>query len=84
MQGTLVNLLMALGASGYTTTKAEGFGRHGASRFGLIEGGNVRIEVLGDATRAGAILAQVSARFAESRVVAFASEVEAVPAQHFE
>ena len=80
----MINLLTMVGASGYTATKAAGFGRHGSSRPGLVEAGNVRVEVLRAEEPARAMLKNVVHRFAGQQIIAFMVDAEAVPAEHFE
>lgn len=75
--------LRALGVSGYTKTKAEGWGAHGSRRFGIVDGANVRIETLVTAELAHQILHTVAANFSGQAAVAFSCDVDAVPIHHF-
>ena len=74
--------LRALGVSGYTRSKADGWGAHGTRRSGFLDGANVRIDTLVDAGLAQAILRTIAIEFA-GQVVAFAVEAEALPSSHF-
>jgi hypothetical protein len=75
--------LRALGVSGYTKTKADGWGVHGSRQFGIVDGANVRFETLVAAELAHKILQTVAANFAGQAVVAFSCAVDAVPSNHF-
>jgi hypothetical protein len=75
--------LRALGVSGYTRSKADGWGRHGTREYGIIDSANVRIDSLVSSELALRILHAVVANFANQAVVAFAQDVEAVPSGHF-
>jgi hypothetical protein len=83
METAMLSLLSGGDASGYTLTSASGFGRHGLRRPGLIDSGNVRVEVLLAAAEARALLEKVVLRFAGQQVIAFMVDAEAVPAEHF-
>lgn len=83
LEPNLLNLLACLGVPGYTLTRAVGQGQHGESRFGLVDAGNIRIEVLVDGERARQLLAAAVERSAGAGVIAFMADVEAVPADHF-
>ena len=75
--------LRALGVSGYTKTKADGWGLHGSRQFGIVDGANVRIDILVGAELAQKILRVMVANFADQAMVAFSHDVEAVPIHHF-
>ena len=75
--------LRVLGASGYTKSKADGWGIHGARQFGLVDSSNVRFEVLASAAVAKSILQSVARKFDDEAMVAFAQDVQAVPRHHF-
>lgn len=79
----ILERLRALDVSGYTKTKADGWGLHGSHRFGLVDSGNVRIEVLVREELAKAILQDIAVSFAEKPIVAYSCDVDAVPASHF-
>jgi hypothetical protein len=83
-ESAIIELLRSAHGSGYTVTKAAGFGLHGASRPGLIDAGNVRVEVLLAADAARRLLASVVAQMAKRHVIAFMVDAEAVPLEHFE
>ena len=80
----LLNDLRDIGVSGYTTSKVDGFGKHGTREFGLNDEPNVRIDTLVSAEIARTILGRMNARSAVDGLVAFAWEVEAVPRRHFQ
>ncbi|HKO52673.1 MAG TPA: hypothetical protein VJV79_33430 [Polyangiaceae bacterium] len=74
--------LRTLGVSGYTRSKADGWGAHGSRRSGFLDGANVRIDTLVSAELAHRILRSMPIDFA-GQVVAFAVDAEAVPSSHF-
>ena len=80
----LLNDLRDIGVTGYTTSKVDGFGKHGTREFGLNDEPNVRIDTLVSAEIARTILGRMNARSAVDGLVAFAWEVEAVPRRHFQ
>ena len=75
--------LRALGVSGYTKTKADGWGMHGSRQFGIVDGANVRFETLVGAELGQKILHTVAANFSGQAAVAFSCDVDAVPSHHF-
>ena len=75
--------LRALGVSGYTKTKADGWGVHGSRQFGIVDGANVRFETLVNAELGQKILKTIAANFSGQAVVAFTCDVDAVPSHHF-
>ena len=74
--------LRALGATGYTKAKADGWGVHGSREYGLVDSANIRFDVLADAEIARKILHGVPHKFAADAIVAFAHDVEAAPRRH--
>jgi len=78
----IVDQLRALGVSGYTRTKVDGWGAHGTRKYGFIDGANVRIDTLVDVELAQTILRSVVASF-PGQAVAFSVDAEAVPSSHF-
>jgi len=78
----IASQLRALGVSGYTRSKADGWGAHGTRRAGILDGANVRIDTLVDAALAQIILRTMAVQLA-GQVVAFAVDAEAVPNSHF-
>lgn len=74
--------LRALGVSGYTITKADGWGREGPRQSGIIDGANLRLEALVTAELANEMLHHIVARFDQDGVVAFMQDVEAIPHRH--
>jgi|GEM_PF-1721563 len=79
---SIADQLRALGVSGYTRSKADGWGAHGSRRAGFLDGANVRIDTLVEAGVARTILRTMASNFA-GQVVAFAVDAEAVPSSHF-
>ena len=80
---SLTQALETLGASAYTLVKADGHGRHGHRRYGILDGANVLIETVVTAAVAQKILEHVVARYAGRAVIAYTMDVEAVPKEHF-
>ena len=83
LEDTILAELVEIGVTGYTTVKVHGHGKHGARRLGLFDEPNIRIDTLVSAELARAILGRMDARAAESALVAFALDAEAVPRHHF-
>jgi hypothetical protein len=78
----IASQLRALGVTGYTRSKADGWGAHGTRRAGFLDGANVRIDTLVDAGVAQVILRTIATNFA-GQVVAFSVDAEAIPSSHF-
>ncbi len=75
--------ILRLGASGYTTTKAEGRGSRGV-RASEWEGRNAKIETIVTPEVAEAILNHLSERYFEHyAVIAYAHDVEVVRGDKF-
>jgi hypothetical protein len=83
VQDRLIDDLRRLGATGYTTSAANGGGLHGPRRKGMWELGNVRIETLVPREVADAILECVVRSYESLSIIAFMHDVEAVPPDHF-
>ena len=70
--------------SGYTKTKADGWGAHGSRQFGIVDGANIRFETLVTAELGQKVLQTVAANFSLAkprwRSPAY---VDAVPSHHF-
>lgn len=49
LEDTLIDEITELGAKGYTITEARGRGTHGTRAGRWTQGGNIRIEVVGNA-----------------------------------
>ena len=75
--------LRALGVSGYTKTKVDGWGTHGTREAGIIDGANVRFDTLVPAELARTLLELVDTQFKDRGVIAFAVDADAVPKSHF-
>ncbi|HWZ88202.1 MAG TPA: hypothetical protein VNW92_05110 [Polyangiaceae bacterium] len=84
LRDTIVNDLQEIGATGYSTVKVDGWGKHGTRQFGLNDEPNIRIDTLVSSDAARAILARMDARSVAHGLVAFTLDAEAVPQRHFE
>ena len=56
LEDTLIDEISDLGAKGYTITDARGRGTHGTRAGRWTQGGNIRIEVIGNAQLCGRIV----------------------------
>ncbi len=56
LEDTLIDEITDLGAKGYTITDARGRGTHGTRAGRWTQGGNIRIEVIGNAQLCGRIV----------------------------
>ena len=83
VRDTILEDLRGLGVTGYTTMTVNGWGKHGARHFGFDDEPNVRIDTLVSADVARLILERMDARSADSGIVAFSMNAEAVPRRHF-
>jgi hypothetical protein len=63
LEDTLVDEIMALGAKGYTISEARGRGTHGVRTGKWTAGGNIRIEVIGDAGLCARIVGRLQAAY---------------------
>ena len=79
----LEELVKSCGATGYTLSRPDGRGKHGASKRGLLDPGNVRIEVLLRPAAAQALLQHLTRDYAGRALTAFSHDVEAIPFEHF-
>ena len=75
--------LIQLGATGFSTSKLNGHGAHGPRKYGIIDGANIRIEVIVHAELAQEILSQLGTRYPKDALVAYSMDVEAIPPGHF-
>jgi nitrogen regulatory protein PII len=75
--------LGALGVTGYTTGRVAGRGVHGVRKRSVFDAGNVRLETLVSPATAEKILEHVTTEYADSEIVAFVHDVEAVPRSRF-
>jgi hypothetical protein len=71
------------GIGGYTRMVAGGQGTHGARKFGLVDGANVRLEILVAPKYAGQVLELLEANFRDDALIAYVQEVAAIPSKHF-
>jgi hypothetical protein len=72
-----------LGARGFTTMTVNGSGAHGARKYGILDGANVRFEIVATPALAKKVLDHVTTAFEGQAVVAYALDCEAVPGDHF-
>ncbi len=63
LEDTLINEIMAEGAKGYTISEARGRGTHGLRTGKWTAGGNIRIEVVGEADLCQRIVARLKASY---------------------
>ena len=63
LEDTLVDEIVALGAKGYTISEARGRGTHGERSGRWSAGGNIRIEVIGDAPLCARIVARLQSTY---------------------
>jgi nitrogen regulatory protein PII len=75
--------LLEFGAAGYTTVGASGRGRHGKRKRGAFDSGNIRLETIVRPALCERILEHLQKHYAESAMVAFAQDVEALPVARF-
>jgi nitrogen regulatory protein PII len=75
--------LLEFGAVGYTTVGVSGRGRHGTRTRGAFDAGNIRLETLVRRALCARILEHIENHYADSAIVAFAQDVEAVPVARF-
>jgi hypothetical protein len=84
IEGRLARGLAALGSiRGYTMTPASGRGLHGSRHPGIVDSGNIRVEILVHPSHAPKILGFLGAEFADDAVTAFVQDVDAFPGKHF-
>jgi hypothetical protein len=83
MQDRLEGELARLGVRAYTLFRTDGHGTHGRRRRGAFEVGNIRVEAVVPPPVAEAVLDYVAGEAASSALIAFAHDVDAVPAAHF-
>ena len=77
LEDTLVDEIMALGAKGYTISEARGRGTHGARSGRWSVGGNIRIEVIGDAVLCARIVERLQSTYEpDYGLLMFTSSVE--------
>lgn len=63
LEDILIGEIMALGAKGYTISEARGRGMHGVRTGKWTAGGNIRIEVIGDAELCSCIVQRLQANY---------------------
>lgn len=63
IESTIIEEILALGATGFTVSEARGLGTHGMRSGRWTAGGNVRIEVIGDEALCESIVATLQAKY---------------------
>lgn len=63
LEDILVDEMTELGAKGYTITEARGRGTHGTRAGRWTQGGNIRIEVVGNAQLCSQIVQRLQAAY---------------------
>lgn len=77
LEDTLIDEITALGARGYTITEARGRGTHGLRTGKWTAGGNIRIEVVGDAALCARIVERLQANYEQDYgLLMFTTRVE--------
>lgn len=77
LEDTLIDEITTLGAKGYTITEARGRGTHGLRSGKWTAGGNIRIEVVGDAQLCARIVERLQAGYERDySLLMFTTQVE--------
>lgn len=63
LEDTMIDEILALGAKGYTISEARGRGTHGVRTGKWSAGGNIRIEIIGDAVLCDRIVERLQANY---------------------
>ncbi len=63
LEDTIIDEIVDLGAKGYTITDARGRGTHGVRSGKWTAGGNIRIEVVGDAALCARIVERLQRQY---------------------
>lgn len=63
LEDTLIDEIKELGAKGYTVSDARGKGTHGTRSGRWTQGGNIRLEVIGDADLCARIAERLHANY---------------------
>ena len=66
LEDTMIDEIMSLGAKGYTISDARGRGTHGLRSGKWSAGGNIRIEVVGDAELCARIVTRLHDTYEEN------------------
>jgi hypothetical protein len=82
-EARIEQFLRRTGATGYTVAIVSGHGAHGGRTPGVLDAGNVRIETIVSTEIASHVLEHVVQFYGDLDVIAFAADVDAVPAGHF-
>jgi hypothetical protein len=75
--------LWGLGVREMSVGKVDAIAGHGHRRASFLDSGNLRIEMLVDATIASKILERIVKSYDGQDITAYAADVEAVPKAHF-
>jgi nitrogen regulatory protein PII len=76
LEDTLIEEIMAMGAKGYTVSEARGRGTHGVRSGKWTAGGNIRIEVVGEAELCRQIVDRLQPYERDYGLLIFTSQVE--------
>jgi hypothetical protein len=71
------------GISGCTISRADGRGLHGSRRFGIVDGANLKFEILVPSPLSKRVLELLAAKYDGGALIAYTQEVEAFPRSHF-
>ena len=84
LEGTLIRNFERLGAHGYTITDARGTGGRGVRNASWEASGNIRLEVVCDAEKAGAIAAYLQEHdYDDYAMILFVSDVTVLRPEKF-
>jgi nitrogen regulatory protein PII len=72
-----------IGAQGFTTMRVDGYGAHGTRKYSVVDGANVRFEIVASPAFARRLLHHLETAFEGQAVVGYVLDCEAVPAEHF-
>lgn len=84
LESRLAKDIEALGAHGYTITDARGKGNRGVRDAGWDQSGNIRIDVVCDASTASAIAAHMQQHYYENyAMILFTTDVDVLRPEKF-
>jgi hypothetical protein len=66
LEDTLIDEITGLGAKGYTIVDARGRGSHGTRSGRWTQGGNIRIDVVGNAVLCGRIIERLQSTYEQN------------------
>ncbi len=77
--------LKAIGVSGFSAVSVEGSGAHGVKKAGFIDAANIQFTIVTNAQHSETLLTWVEKELSVHQAcIAFAADVVAVPAKHFQ